>query len=303
MKKELNKRTLIGRAKRLLADWEATEELKRHYDNINWHTVNVKRHGDSLELDDLIKNYPKKWQERLKDEFNDEAVGDLYYQFLSDSWDLLNNDISESDKELEFIELQGEIRKEDYKTRCNKCYRKTWYEKEQKCHCEGCNGRLKKIKYKQEWDERKYVYSLGISGGWACFQDLLDDVEGDLQSIIDWDIEDFDYYAEEEDRRIAVKEVLDNVEQCIDEIDWLKNCIEDFNNGLDFEAELRHRIDEVVDYENDKIDNKEHLLDEASKLTTTATATILNYTTNKKIKDSIARNFGSIKATIKKELS
>lgn len=27
---------------------------------------------------------------------------------------------------------------ESYKTICDKCFRKTWYEEEQQCHCDKC---------------------------------------------------------------------------------------------------------------------------------------------------------------------
>ena len=34
---------------------------------------------------------------------------------------------------------------QDYKTVCNKCSRRTWYETEQPCHVNGCMGTLKVI--------------------------------------------------------------------------------------------------------------------------------------------------------------
>lgn len=42
---------------------------------------------------------------------------------------------------------------EDYKTICDKCYRKTWYEGEQPCHVAGCTGTLRVIS-SENLDER-----------------------------------------------------------------------------------------------------------------------------------------------------
>jgi len=41
---------------------------------------------------------------------------------------------------------QGGKRKLDYKTQCDSCGKLTWYETEQNCHVDGCNGMLRIIK-------------------------------------------------------------------------------------------------------------------------------------------------------------
>lgn len=72
----------------------------------------------------------------------------------------------------------------DYKSVCNKCYRKTWYEKQQPCKVEGCKGTLmvidesgldkrfesyyrngQRIEVTYKWGEKERFY-IGKSTGW-----------------------------------------------------------------------------------------------------------------------------------------
>jgi len=261
----MNKKQLQLKAGILLKRWQGIEEDKRGYENQNWHAVNVKRYNDYVDIDDLLKNYSKQYREELKKSVcNDDGDVDveIYYNWLDVMRDQLQYELKDiknitegckdEHKDFEHIELQGRIRKEDYKTKCNACGRKTWYEDEQPCKVEKCHGTLKKITYKQEWDEREYIYFLGRSGGWACFQDLLDDdVENNLEAIADWKLADSYEMSEwldynDSDLSIAVADYLDKVEETIAEITYIENYITNFNKSLDFKDEVKYRLDEKL---------------------------------------------------------
>jgi len=262
----MNKKQLQLKAGILLKQWAGIEEDKRDYDNQSWHAVNVKRYHDYVDIDDLLKSYPKQYRDELKKSVcNDDGDVDvdIYYNWLDVMRDQLRYELKDianftkgckdEHKDFEHIVLQGRIRKEDYKTKCNDCGIKTWYEDEQPCKVEKCHGTLKKITYKQEWDEREYIYFLGRSDGWACFQDLLDDsdVENNLEAIADWKLADAYETSEwldynDSDLSIAVADYLDKVKGTMAEITYIENYITKFNKSLDFKDEVKYRLDEKL---------------------------------------------------------
>ena len=320
----MNKKQLQLKAGILLKQWQGIEEDKRGYENQSWHAVNVKRYNDYVDIDDLLKSYPKQYRDELKKSIcNDDGDVDvdIYYSWLDVMRDQLRYELKDianftkgckdEHKDFEHIVLQGRIREEDYKTKCNACGIKTYYEDEQPCKVEKCHGTLKKITYKQEWDEREYIYFLGRSGGWACFQDLLDDdVENNLQAIADWkldEISDDDIlysgeYSSEEDLQNDLADYLNKVKEIIAEITYIENYITKFNKSLDFKDEVKYRLDEKLEdikednrikQEDDKdliadlrfyADDMQKRLDEHKK--------------HKELKDKIQRHLTGIKKTL-----
>lgn len=51
--------------------------------------------------------------------------------------------------------------KNEYKTMCDKCYRKTWYETEQQCHCKYLESEICNLGYKHVHDNAKEVRCTG----------------------------------------------------------------------------------------------------------------------------------------------
>jgi hypothetical protein len=86
-----------------------------------------------------------------------------------------------------------------------------------------------------DWADNKKIISLGRSGGWACFQ-LAQDIDTLIEAIENKDYAYFDNIPE------AKKEVL----RLMKKVDKVKSYIEKFNNGLNWEQELKYRIEEKL---------------------------------------------------------
>jgi len=324
----MNKTQLIKKAQVLLSEYEALDEDKRNYDNENYHVVNVKRYNDYVDIDKLLKEMKvkKKFRQEILDTFTEDYVYDIYTDWLEFAgWRQLNyevDDIGEiteeakdEHKSFEYIELQGEVIKEDYKTICDTCHRKTWYEKEQKCKCEGCTGTLKKITYKQEYDDRKYIYAMGRSGGWACFQDTISGMAEELEGWIEDIKTDGEYYPYK-DFKEDIIESIKEIEQAIEEINYLKNFIKEFNKSLDFSYEIKDRIEAIIgdleeEEENRKKEEREEreetksLQEDETRFRDDLKAMAINmqvrideFAKNKSLKDNFQRHLtGIIKLT------
>ncbi|MGQ4876803.1 MAG: hypothetical protein ACP6IY_22270 [Promethearchaeia archaeon] len=322
----MNKKTqLQKKATLLLKQYQELLSKQRNYNNTNWHCINVKRYNDYVDIDILIKDdfkkYSKKYKEQLLNEFNEDNIYGkfgIYYNWLEMLWDQINYEISNIEtitkgcknkhKKFQYIALQGEIKTENYKTQCNKCYKKTWYNNGHRCMMNGCDGILQTITYKQEYDNRKMIYSLGQNGGWACFQDNINDnVENFLNAIIDWNIEEMRYNDMDVERKekplddVVVK--LNNIEAMMEEIEYIKNYIDNFNKSYEFKNEIKSRIEEkIIEFEEE---NKE-LVEDETRFKTDIMAysnTIQNrlniYKKNKELVKLIARHLNGIKCALK----
>ncbi|NCF75500.1 MAG: hypothetical protein GWO87_03380 [Xanthomonadaceae bacterium] len=311
----MNKKILIKKATLLLKQYQEMTSKMRNYDRENWHCVDVKRYHDYTDINKLIKEYPKKYRKELLEEFTENYISGeygLYYSWLDTCWEQLNYEVSDIEnitkgakdkhKNFEYIKLQGEVKTEDYKTQCDKCHKKTWYEDGHPCMMEGCNGTLRAITYKQEYDDRKMIYSLGRSGGWACFQDNLDYVEDTLTLIIEWDFID-NIFDKEIKNNDDVNYYLNKVDAMIEEVKYIKNYIYNFNAKLDFEEELKSKIEEKIteiDEENKELaENKERLIEDIKINIDKIQSRLDIYKKNKEFKNLIQRHITGITKLLK----
>jgi len=295
----MNKKDIIAKAKNAIELYNSFDEDKRNYDHENWHCINVKRGSDYVDIDDILKKYNKKDYAKIKDFLSseDDEIDRTYYDnWLCDSWEMLEVDLTENDElSLEYITRHGEVRTEDYKTQCNKCYRKTWYETKQPCKCENCNGELIPITRSQVIDDRKYIYSLGNSGGWACFQDS---IGGRAEELEEWIDEGgyYDFNEYKDDIILSTKDLL----QAIDEITALKEYIKNYNNRLSFRDEVIYRIDEFLDEEADLNEDYKFIYNSIEPKIHDIDIIFNRYIADDKIKSDLKRLTNSIKAYTKK---
>ena len=90
-----------------------------------------------------------------------DVVPDIAYEMLeiTQVWGEINHTIRKWEEKHDYtwqagfngrsggyiVLYQGGKKDEGYKTQCDECERLTWYESEQKCHVEGCEGTLRKL--------------------------------------------------------------------------------------------------------------------------------------------------------------
>lgn len=279
--KNMNK--IINESIKLLVAWKQLEEAKRSYEHESWHCVNVKRHNDYIDFNDLIKNYSEDEQEYLKNHFlnDDESIEDyIYYKnFLTwQGWDQLNYEISD-------IEEITKGAKDEHK---KFIYLKTSY----------------------FWS-KKAILALGKSGGWACFQTTEEDTAEEIESILD-NITNEKREIVEEDKE-ELKNRLEDLETynkqlrgAIEEISYIKNYIKRFNESLNFreflQGEIDYKLDEYRAEEDAKKDNFNDFLSLVNENLDNISSYMKKYIQDEKLKVAIDRNLKSIKALIKNKL-
>lgn len=91
-----------------------------------------------------------------------------------------------------------------------------------------------------------YVYFLGRSGGWACFQDIGETI------IDDFNPDDPDHTPEE------ITEFVTELRACMAEIEYVKGYIARMSNGLSWAAEVHHRAEE---YARELVERWENTID------------------------------------------
>lgn len=211
-----------------VAEFEKILEQRRNYDGSNWHCVNVKRYNDGLDLDDLktiagkvtkdpaiIQRLATEMQERLE---NNESYS-LYYSWLEQEWDQLNYEIAD------IVDIG--VREKPYK-------------------------HITLLEEGRGRTNSKHVYSLGRSGGWACFKTDIDGHADEINYILS-DILDANNHVIEEDeeelqnRLDDVKMYHEAMKEGMEEIIELKAFIDKFNKSLDFKDEVQFRMEEMLE--------------------------------------------------------
>lgn len=213
--KELNPRAVIERAEKLISQWKEIEDDQRSYEHERWHCVNVKRHSDYLDHDDLLdiaRELSPRNEEHvhlLAEDIRDRSES-LYNFFLEDAWEQLNYEISD-------IENITKGSKDEHK-------------------------KLEHLRTSYNWAKGKSILSLGRSGGWACFQMETDRSAEDLQSMID------DLDADHERAQIrAINDEADILAETIEEIEYIKRYIDKFNKNLSWKSEVKFHMEEKLD--------------------------------------------------------
>lgn len=278
-----NMNKIINESVKLLEAWKQLEEEKRNYEHKSWHCVNVKRHNDYIDFNDLIKNYSEDEQEYLKNHFlnDDESIKDyIYYEdFLSwQGWDQLNYEISD----IEEITKGAEDEHKKF------IYLKTSY----------------------SWGKNA-ILALGRSGGWACFQTTEEDTAEEIESILD-NITNEKREIVEEDK-VELKNRLEDLKTyneqlrgAMEEISYIKDYIKRFNKSLNFkeflQGEIDYKLDEYRAEEDAKKDNFNDFLSLVNKNLDNILSYMKKYIQDEKLKAAIDRNLKSIKALIKNKL-
>ena len=232
----MNKKTLIKKATLLLEDYKEMEEKKRHYNGYNFHCINVKRHGDGIDIEELIKKRFKKYADDLTNFFNENYINNLYCSWLDFAWGDLSYNISNIEK-----------------------------------LTKGSKNFCKSFKFiESQNDNNNMILSCGRSGGWACFQDNLDyEIEDILSFIIAWDVEELEelevFYnyndkTKDEGELYDINEKIKEIEGMMVEVETLKKYIYNFNKSMNFEDEIIYRIEEQIEeIESEKKEQAENL--------------------------------------------
>ena len=273
---------IINESIKLLAAWQQIEEDKRSYERESWHCVNVKRHNDYIDFNDMIKNYSEDEQEYLKNHFLDgDEIKDYIYNedFLTwQGWDQLNYEISD-------IEEITKGAKDEHK---KFIYLETSY----------------------SWIE-KAILALGRSGGWACFQTTEEGTAEEIESILD-NITNEKREIVEEDKE-ELKNRLEDLEMyneqlkgAMEEISYIKDYIKRFNESLNFkeflQGEIDYKLDEYRTEEDAKKDNFNDFLSLVNENLDNIMDYMRKYIQDDSLKAAINRNLKSIKALIKNKL-
>ena len=268
----MNKKTLIKQATLLLTQYEDLMSETRNYDNCDWHCVNVKRYNDFINIEALIKTFKIDYRERLTKEFNNDNFHfDVYNFWLESLWDQLNYDL----QDIEEI-------------------------------TESCKDFHKSFKFIEKQKDGKFIYSLGRSGGWACFQDNMDDnIEDILTAVIDWDIEAMNYndinidYEKDLFDNVIVK--FEEIEAMFKEVEYIKNYINKFNKDAEFIDEVKFQMEEKIEeykFEDKEIaENKTRFKTDIMAYSNTMQNRLDSHKKHKELKNNITRHLtGIIKA-------
>lgn len=283
----MNNKKIIDESIKLIDQWRAIEQDMRNYEHENWHCVNVKRHNDYIDLDELIKNYKPDEKDFLLDYYQDESgniKNFIYYEdFLQmQGWEQLNHEISDIE----------EITK-------------------------GARDEHKKFKYLKtayDWVKGSSILALGRSGGWACFQTTEENTADEIESILDGITNDkreiIETDAEELGNRLTDLDMYnEQLAGAIEEVLYIKQYIKKFNDGLSFKEFLQSDIDyRLSEYqaERDKEAKKQaedlpDLLEFVNAKMSSLIKRLNLHKKNKEVKAAIMRNVKSIQSIINKE--
>jgi hypothetical protein len=274
----MNKKTLIKKADDLLQEYKELQKEKRNYDNHGWHAVNVKRYNDYVDIKELLKKMKVKkyFINDIIEEFtkDGEIIEDaFYYNFLDGERDQLNYEISD-------IKEITEGAKDEHASF-------------QFIDCQEDQNRFYK---------NRYIYFLGSSGGWACFQD---NMQGRAEELEAW-VEDIkaggEYYPFNEYQE-EIKESINDLEQAIEEISYIKEYIKNFNKNLSFELYLKDQIEMeqklYKEEQKERQENTEDFKKDIKRQALIIEERVEEYKKDIKLKEKIKRHLTGILKAVK----
>jgi len=237
---------LIEKAKSILEEYQGLRDDMRNYDYNPWHAVCVKRYNDQVDLNDIVNNpkdykeyffnnddakFIKKYKNEISEHFDDEYIDSNWYSWLETEGDQLRYEISDI----------KEITKES----------KDEHKSFEHITCLNHNN--------DNIIEKNYINFLGRSGGWACFKDDNEDIAEDIEYCINNPKD-----AKEDGSMHDLEDNIKILTETVEEINYLKDFIEKFNNNMNFKYEILYRISEYTEeLENETIsleENKDHLI-------------------------------------------
>lgn len=208
-----------------------------YYDSgTKYFEVNVKRYHDGIDIEEFIKKYPKKYHNKLLEEFTESKIYTIYSLWLEYEASYLINDC--------------------IKGHCMNTSEKWWRENVEKKILIGENtgyqyidekeSKTEKLNILEDWIKKdkeeiemfslvKDIYQLGRSGGHICF--TINYNTSALEEIVSGYIED------KED----IKNIIEEAEDIKDKVLKLKTFIDNFNKNLNFKDELSFRIEEYME--------------------------------------------------------
>lgn len=265
----------IKKAEEVLAVYNQLIENQRggsNYNGENWHAVNVKRYSDYVDIEDILKN-PLKYSKSF---YYQEQAADIakHSEAIAANFSGDNNDIYFS-----WLEQCQEMIDEDI-----------------------INDERLTLAYITEQQRRgDYILFLGRSGGWACFQDCAAGVAEDLDNLL----EDIKINQSEANTTAAeLKDTTAELQKAVNEINGLKQYILNYNNGLDFTAEMMFRISEFTD----ELDQEEKRLTRSTddlkldidNIALQAITRVNKFEADQDLKQKLIRQLKSIRAIIEK---
>lgn len=207
----------------VLRDYNEQKRDMRYYEHAAWHAVNVKRHGDCIpDIPALLADIhcPDEYRGELVTMARELAEYDTAYEmWIEDARDQLRYELAELQEitkggpdehgDLRFIRALGNV--------------------------PFLGGKI-----------TNYVYFLGRSEGWACFQDIGETI------IDDFNPDDPDHTPEE------ITEFVTELRACMAEVEFVKNYISGMNAAYKWAAEVHHRAEE---YARELVERWENTID------------------------------------------
>lgn len=243
-------------------EYKALQDEQRggsSYNNTSWHAVDVKRYNDQVDIQDIVKELKidKKYHDDILNIFNNDYVNDSWYHWIEIMQDQLKYEIDD-------IKGITEGSSDEH----------TSFE------------HITLLDHNNDYTNRTFIYFLGRSGGWCCFQDDSEDVYEDIMYCID--------NPKESKEDGTIHDIDDNIAtltETVEEITYLLNYIEEFNNNISFKDEILELVNrhlEDLKYEEKELqENKETLTKDILSLTKQITTRINIHTKNKTLVKNI----------------
>lgn len=235
----MTKQQLSKRASEIL---KYLEEKDYVYEGKRYFEVNVKRHGcdDYVDIEKLIREYPKKYQKELTTCFSEEHIDTLYCDWLSRECEYVlevcesNGNLIASDEDWHKKNVIAKI-----KARKITAYTNINNLKNKNAKIEEAEKMI--VKDKKTLKAFSIIGSegfVGRMGGHFVF-DINEDL-GELEEVIDY--KDNDLSIQEMEKRL-----IEHYEGVLEKIDFVKNWVRTFNKSLSWENEIKFEIDNKID--------------------------------------------------------
>jgi len=262
----MNKK-LINDAKKAIRDYDSlnSDRYYRHLESGRPHQVNVKRYNDDIDIEGIIKNTLK-----YKKYFYTSNQNKLIKKYSHDILETFTDEY-----------LQD-----------------TWYSWLEN-ECEQLKYELSEIITFKHLNMSDFHFR-GRSGGYACFDDNVDQYASELDEwISDTELYPIDEYKND------ILEYTKDINDAIQEISDAKEFIKKFNNSLNFHYEVFYRINELIE----ELEAEEKSLStdtyrfktDITAINNRLLARLDQFKANNQLKTSIIRNAKSIKKLIQKD--
>ena len=227
-----------------------------HHSRHNYYiAVNVKRYNDCVNVENLIDfmEISKVKKDFLKEEFSEDRVNGIYYNWLEYEGNYFCDDVVKGcvNENTGYWDIQIRLVQEG---------QKIGYPDIEKLKTKF--AKIKRLKQWQEKDQKELYYLsildyevcgfFGRSGGWLGIKEvnILQDKIDEIENILASELNENNQFVSEDQGEIEgyIEDCLHYVNMdLINALNWIIEEIKTFNNGLNFEDEIKFRIDETLE--------------------------------------------------------